>query len=50
VLDVAADPACAAERVKLRIVASNLDEFYAVRVAGLPPRSNVADGRTPART
>ena len=45
------------ERVKLcGIVASNLDEFYAVRVAGLlaqiesAVRRRFPDGRTPART
>ena len=58
VLEVAADKDVPLlERVKLcGIVASNLDEFYAVRVAGLlaqiesAVRRRSPDGRTPART
>ena len=58
VLEVAADKNVPLlERVKLcGIVASNLDEFYAVRVAGLlaqiesAVRRRFPDGRTPART
>jgi len=58
VLELAADrDVPLLERVKLcGIVASNLDEFYAVRVAGLlaqiesAVRRRFPDGRTPART